>query len=106
MATRRQILEACLVAERVELWHDLAAAYEEDPFSERTHLLMVRIRRACEALGYPTSADVVPEGLGWLYLFVETDIALGISAERDDRLYLDPEIPEAVTEYHQARWSR
>lgn len=75
MSTRRQHLEDALVAERVDLWGDLNVLISEpgcNVASTPITVIITRIRRASEALGYTSKwNDIPPEALGW-HALVET----------------------------------
>ena len=74
MSTRRQVIERCLVDERIALWADLdrVLASANNQTTREIRDLVGRIRLACEALGYNTPwTDVPVRSLLWLEL-VET----------------------------------
>lgn len=85
MSTRRQVMEAALVAERADLWCDLDRRLDEhDITSARVADAITRIRRCCEALGYPSEWRTIPiRCLGWWEL-VETMPAESIEPRAPD----------------------
>lgn len=83
MPTRRQVLEAALVSERIALWTDLATSLGRGAChrSQGSIDLTRRIRIIGEALGYPTNPHHIPiVNLRW-YHIVENVPELGLHAE-------------------------
>lgn len=80
LSTRRQVLEAALVAERVHLWNDLENELRggADPLSGAIENRVCRIRACCEALGYVTDWRSVPTRALLWYRLVETIPQLGL----------------------------
>ena len=83
MPTRRQMLEAALVAERTALWGDFDELPAESLIARAD--VVRRIRLASEALGYPSDpSSTIPLHLLRVYKWVETCPPLGIVAARID----------------------
>lgn len=82
MATRRAVIEAALVAERLDLWADLLRAVRENPDSLETDHLVRRIRRASEALGYATDWHLIAHPILTWFEPVENVPGAGLYAER------------------------
>lgn len=85
MPTRRELIEAALVDERIALWADFAYVHSRAPIADpRIFDLIRRIRTISDALGYPTEWEQVPVAYLEWYVFVESSHALGITAEPVD----------------------
>lgn len=80
MSTRRQVLEAALVAERIHLWTDLEHKLHmgAHPLSGAIENRVRRIRACCEALGCVSDWRSVPTRALLWYRLVETIPQLGL----------------------------
>lgn len=83
--TRRQHLEAALVAERLALWGDVADIILSDRDDGWFLTFAERIRAISEALGYPSDPETLPACVLIAYETVETVPELGIYAKPWDR---------------------